>query len=390
MEDNQFQLATFLFVTYNRAPHKNFRLNPLTWAFQTLISSDKYITEYLVIVDGSTDFTIDNLEWLKREYDLNIRYIYRKEKKGCSYSRKQGIEELKTECFFMGDDDCLYAEDFVLGTLFYDLFIRESYGIEPAIIAQPVFDLKVDFTGVVDESLIGKTKFEDAWFYHNFDKKSTNDENITFQDVLLNKPIDINTFKGVTFGRKSAIVDAGNFIDLSMWANDYSEHIELSHRLEVNGNKMYYIPDKRLSCVHLRFGTPDTALDSELESLEFNNVNLTLGEMHKMSVDYSKNSGCRVSDKEFIFTKIGSFLAFYLKVSEDFALKFVKMEYENLVVKPNKLGEDQSKEIFAKSEEYRKGLWAESVNKGIEVAESQTGKSFKNFRNKLKVIYFLT
>ena len=60
---------------------------------------------------------------------------------------------------------------------------------------------------------------------------------------IILKPFEIETFKGVTLNSKQSIIDVGNFLDLSIWQNDYSEHIEVSTRLMVFNHNL------QISCI---------------------------------------------------------------------------------------------------------------------------------------------
>ena len=190
--------VSFLFVTYNRCPNKDFSKNPLTWAFQTLINSSwNHINEYVVITDGCTDFTEANLNWLKSEYSLNIKIIKRDNRKGCSYSRKEGIEHLTNDIFFMGDDDCLYKKDFMLGGLITFKQLQKFLGHKLAILSLPVFEMDADFRKTESMKFIGKTAFNKAWFYHNFDNypseysDSINTQKYLDDTITILKPFEI-------------------------------------------------------------------------------------------------------------------------------------------------------------------------------------------------------
>lgn len=378
---------SFLFVTHNRAPFDNFEHNPLTWSFRSLLTADPYIKEYLVVIDGSEDYTAPNLQWLADTFDLNIRWIDNRERKGCSYRRRQGIGHLRTEYFFMGDDDCVFNEDFVLGTLFYAAYLQSLHSDGAAIIQQPVFDLDVNFSGTTSVKEIGKTYFEDAWFYHNFDKQPESIEGAQFKGVGIVAPLEIETFKGVTFARKSAIVDSGNFIDLSMWPNDYSEHIELSYRMKQKGHRMFYIPDARIACSHIRFGTPSDVWEPNLRSFNFINNKLSLGKMVDISNSFAQATGCRVDDTVFLHTKIGSFFAFYLKLSESTAIKFANMEYEQLVTSAQPFQTDQSSRVMQLTAQERHNLWADAIKMGARVANNQTGNDYAVVLDRLNLEY---
>jgi len=378
--------ASFLFVTYNRAPNKDFERNPITWAFQSLLAGSKYIEEFLVVIDGSNDFTLENLMWLKSKYNLPLRVIQHSKRRGCSLRRQEGIRELKGEYFFMGDDDCLYSKDFIFGSLFYYQYLKLNYNVNPAIIVQPIFELDIDFSGSINKKYIGKNDFSNAWFYHNFDKLPDNLSEKMVDGVKIYNSIKIETFKGVSLNRRSAIIKSGNFLDLSMWSNDYSEHIELSTRMTKKNETMFYIPDKRLSTTHLRFGSKGAVLTEKISNYTFPNLKLTLGEMRSISDEFSlMNTGCRVSGEEFKFVKIGSFVSFFLKVDEDSAWLFVKREYKNFVESNINTIFDQ--ELSHLNFDERLTLWSSAIKYGIEIFEKQTSTDTSTFKRKMNEEY---
>ena len=168
----KIQDASFLFVTRNRCPNQDFNKNPLTWSFETLLANklSYKITEWIVMIDGSNDFTKQNIKWLEKKHNITIKTNYYKNRKGCSYRRSQGIKKLSNDLFFMGDDDCLYSKNFIKNSLKFWQKIKKKDPLL-AVIAQPILEMRTSFYGKIDKSKIGKIDFKKAWFYHNFDKK---------------------------------------------------------------------------------------------------------------------------------------------------------------------------------------------------------------------------
>jgi len=373
---------SFLFVTYNRCPYKNFEKNPLTWAFQSLMSSSwSKIDEYFVVIDGSTDYTEENLKWLRSKYYINLNILKRKNRKGCSFSRKEGIEHLNNNTFFMGDDDCLYKKDFILGGLIGFNYLRERYRKKLAVMSLPVFEMDIEFRNDEKLMFIGKTYFERAWFYHNFDKfpKEYRKKGDIYIDKyeLLYKPFETETFKGVTINDRNALIEAGNFADLSAWENDYSEHIEVSYKLRQKGYKMFHLPDAKISCTHIKYGSPVEKLNDVVKNVAFDGAPYTLGEINDLSKLAPTVTGCRVQGKVFLNTKIGSFLSFYLKVNIDYAMVFAIMEYENFVDRNKNFETDPVLNNLTRPE--RLDIWRNAVKKGVKITEAQTGKNYDNF-----------
>src|SRR5690349_3269697 len=110
--------CSFLFVTYNRCPHRDPSLNPLVWAIQTLMVNRNYHPDEIIIVDDcSNDHTYDSFLWLKERYDIPLRYRRNEVHRDLSYSRNIGLGECRNDLVFMGDDDCLFSEDFLAGSM---------------------------------------------------------------------------------------------------------------------------------------------------------------------------------------------------------------------------------------------------------------------------------
>jgi glycosyltransferase involved in cell wall biosynthesis len=91
------------------------RLASLQRILPSLLMQDE-IKEIVVIIDGSTDGTLEYLIDLCRENDI-VRYVDNGVNRGIPYSRNKGIDEAKYEYIFMAEDDLELTENF-LHTLF--------------------------------------------------------------------------------------------------------------------------------------------------------------------------------------------------------------------------------------------------------------------------------
>jgi len=367
--------ASFLFVTRNRCPNKDFKKNPLTWAFQTLLANSfsSKISEWIVISDGSSDYTEENVKWLSKKYSINIKTKYYKNRKGCSYRRRQGIKLLKNELFFMGDDDCLFKQDFIKNSLhaWNDLSLKYP---ELAVIALPVLEMRTTFNGRINKSKVGFIDFKKAWFYHNFDKE------VVYGKRVVKKPFRVYTFTGVTLGSKNAFIKSGNFPDLSLWGNDYSEHLEVSYQLDQHGYRMYYLPDVKAGVTHIKWGDLRKILNKEEKNYIFPGISYTLAEIEKES-RRSGFSGCRISSEEFIINRIGSFLSFYIRINSETAHKYALHEFKSMVNNDQVIGTPN--DVSRLSIEKSISLWEKAINRGLENAEIISRYSYKAFYDKL-------
>lgn len=382
VSENTLPTASFLFITRNRCPSKNFENNPLTWVFQTLLANKlvNKINEWVVISDGSNDYIKQNIEWLTHKYNVNIKAVYYTRRKGCSYRRSQGIKLLMNDLFFMGDDDCLYRTDFVGGLLvaWRDLSQRDSH---LAVLAPPVLEMRTIFDGTIPRSRIGHIDYEKAWFYHNFDKEPL------YHGKIVNQPFSIETFKGVTLGSRKAFLAAGNFPDLSAWENDYSEHLEISRQLINLGYTMYYLPNECVSVTHIQWGVDRNILPEMEKKIMFLGMKQTLETIERAS-KRAGHSGCRVQPTDFMINRIGSFLAFYLNVNQLSATQYALMEYGSAVNNHQIIGTPLAISALTVSERLK--LWHRGLKAALVAARKITGLSYRVWRlNLMKQIMIM-
>jgi len=110
MDDEKLFLTVFT-PTYNRA-HTLHRVYESIRS-QTLQKVDgKYIFEWIVVDDGSTDNTAELIERWRNEADFPIRYFHQ-ENRGKPHASRKGIEEANGELFLFADsDDAFLPETF--------------------------------------------------------------------------------------------------------------------------------------------------------------------------------------------------------------------------------------------------------------------------------------
>ncbi len=379
--------ASFLFVTYNRCPHNNFQNNPLTWAFQTLLAN-KFcqIDEFLVVDDNSTDYTKQNINWLKQKYNINIKYIKNKKHKEYSYSRLRGLKHVKNKLVFMGDDDCLYNLYFIAGSLITYYLLKHKFKIKNlAVINLPVYEKSIVPQKTIEAKKIGKILLKKTFFYHNFDKLPhdylVSPKYLDKSKIIL-MPLKVDTFSGVNLCDRSLILKAGNYSDLSMWKNGYSEHIELSHRLLKNNFFIYHQPDPKVGCLHLKYGAKSkNKFDNLYRQSRFIGLKYKLSKLVKASLKQNFNTGARCDNYIFHFVEIGTLFSFYLKISKKIGIKFAKKEYCNFVEKGLVFSTTTSS--IVKSKEKRREIWLKAIKMGCLATQKQTGKNYSDIYKKI-------
>ncbi len=382
-ETKDLPSASFLFVTRNRSPYADFNKNPLAWSILSLMNGNSSsINEIIVVDDDSTDYTFATIEKLRNHVTCPIKYFKNKKRKGCSYSRQVAIEKSSNEFIFMGDDDCLYNKDFVMGALasYLDIMDKDK---SIAVLNLPVYERSTHPKDVEKKENIGKWGIEEVHFYHNFDKfpaEYINDPLYLHNGELA--PFKIDIIYGVNLSYKKYILDVGGYDDLSMWDNDYSEHMELSYKLTKNNYSIYHQSDPRFSSIHLKYGAiSKDKFDKRSSSVEFSGLKYNLGELVGYSQINKENTGARINNYDFYINQIGSFFSFYVKISRELGVKFALKEYDNFVLN-NQVFSTTPSQIFGLID--REDIFKKAINKGIEISTKQKRE---NYRDVAKTIF---
>jgi len=357
--------CSFLVVTYNRCPFKKYEDNPLIQALISLAHNRRaadLLEEILVVVDGSNDYTLEALEWLETKIGVSLRVIAGKKRAGCSAARRKGIALLRTELFFMGDDDCLYSEWFLEKNL-KAFRLAQSLDRKVSVIVPPIFEEDLTFKNTIANDLIGYIDYRNAWFDHHFDCLPLAKNQL--------KLMRIDTFKGVSLNSRKAFIDSGNFEVLTEWKNDYSEHLEISHRLSLNSRSFFYHYDADAACFHIKFGRKKQ-IKPGFDSSYWPGLSEPLSAIIERSNSYRQRTGCALDEQEFALNKIGSFLSFFLKIGPEAVIAHLYREWEKFVCNNSYLsGNNQS---LSKPERIR--LFKAAVSQALRFAQKQTGQTY--------------
>lgn len=369
--------ASFLFVTYNRCPYRDFFRNPLVWSIQSLLANQQayLINDYVIIDDCSSDFTKEVVDWLMVKYQLPITYHRNSNRQEYSTNRRRGIHLTKNRLVFMGDDDCIFSTGFIVGGLLtYQLLMKKHPQKKLAIVNFSVYEKNPVPTRLVGANEIGQLEPQRVFFSHNFD--AFPDEYLKKPQYLdqgktILKPLKVKTFSGVNLCDKKLILKAGNYLDLSMWRFGYSEHLELSYQINRRGYAIYHQPDPRISSIHLKYGARSKdVFDHRFGHLRLTNIRYTLGQLVAFSQRKSNHTGSRSSDEEFHIIEIGSIFSFYLKISSGLANRYARKEYEHFVKQNHIYSTTPSGTIKAESQ--RQDIWRKAIDLGCRNTTKQT------------------
>lgn len=380
-ESGQLPATSWLFVTHNRCPFAEPRKNPLIWAFQTLLNNRLYkVDDFVVVDDCSHDYTKSSIDWLRYKYNIKIKYIKNKKRISCSSSRKIGLEYTKNNLVFMGDDDCLYSSYFLVGSILtYQMLKKQKFKEKIAVINLPAYEKRFYPDSTVERKKIGKVMLEQNFFYHEFDKfplEYISSPRYLDKYKLILQPIKVDTFKGVNLCDKELILSVGNYLDLAMWPSSYSEHIELSYKLQNRGFSIYHQPDPKISSLHLKYGniTRDK-FDRRFYHKKISGLHYSLGQMVDLSQKKNINTGARLADELFHIIEVGSFFSFYLKISKKLGLKFAKKQYRLFVQQGKVFSSTPASFINDRSE--REKIFFAGIKKGLVATEMQTGRNYQ-------------
>jgi glycosyltransferase involved in cell wall biosynthesis len=370
--------SSFVFVTYNRCPNKEFLTNPFVWAIQTLTANKGYaLDEIIVIDDCSDDYTTACVNWLKINYNLRIVYHKNVVHKDLSYSRNIGLGVARNKLVFMGDDDCLFSENFLLGgILTFHLLNQRVQNI--ALINLNVYEKATYPRKAIPANEIGKTDFNNAYFVQNFNsfpQEFISNPNWLSKDLNLLNPIPVGVFRGVNICDKELLARAGGYPDLSMWKFGYSEHLELSRRLQDCGYQIFHQADPKIFAIHLHYGgISNDSYDRRCSRTFIKGPNLLLGNMIRLSEVTNHNTGTRSSTHDFHFTEIGTLFSFYLKISVELGIHFAVREYDFFVNRNHVFSTTPNHRIKARFE--RENIWTKAIKAGIVATEKQTGQKY--------------
>ncbi|NMB66514.1 glycosyltransferase [Candidatus Woesearchaeota archaeon] len=239
---------------------------PLSWTLDS-IDNQSYKPDVLVVDDNSKIEQSKNIEKKCKEY--GFKYFKSDKRLGCSGIRRYALEFIKSPWHLILDDDSVfYNEKTIEKILSYIEFTKKDTGavIFPAYNRLP---FPTSFVPLENIGKIDMSKGINSWFLTSFPE-----ELISSKDKFPLIPISLGASYGIY--NTLALKEVGGF--RSSGKNDYAMESELVWRLKDKGYNIFYLPDPKTACLHLKFGvkslvTLKESLDSipliDLEKIKF-------------------------------------------------------------------------------------------------------------------------
>lgn len=325
--------VSVIIPTFNRSPNPPEKgSNPLGWCLESLLAQKgEVLDEIIIIDDGSVDYTRGLVEHFSNITPTNIVYLRNNENKGVSFSINRGIKRSRNNLLMFVDDDCIFSKYMLFGAN-YTLNKLEN---RAAALQLPVYHRKI-FPRPLNMNKIGVLDLEKGIMDGNYDGfpiEYVEDLENSFIDKELKiiKPFEIKNMGGIVLSKKEALEEAGLFPEFFTWKNNYRIESYLSMELSDFGYKLFFTPDPKFHCIHLKYGAHSTKNSYKEE------IHPTLRRLINQSNITKKDTGCRVDPEEWFFSRIiSTYVTLGIK-SREAADRYVE-ETRKIFVEENGLG----------------------------------------------------
>jgi glycosyltransferase involved in cell wall biosynthesis len=384
--------------TYNRCPFgkgsEDYKYNPLSVCINALLLQKSSIKEIIVVDDASTDNTKKVVEELAAEAyatkGIPIKYLFNSERKGCSVSRNIAAKEASGEYLFFLDDDCVPAP---LLSMIAMIAIKklETADKNFASLVLPVYDRSSLPRKVLPLDDLTRSFFKREGKSSSFNSLPI--EYIGKKDKFLNKnlkilkPIRVYQTWSHFIIRRSKYLDVGGFPDFATWPSLVGEDQEFACRLIENAYSLYYLPDPKASSFHGAYGAKIGGFVGDDWFLRTTQGKISLAKFSEICESGSM-SGCRVSAKDYVYSKIIATFCILYKRNIKEAINWAKKTYDDFVAKNKDEFYPRYAKDFIDLREEREEIWHRAINDGLMLLfNTEQKKLFKldSFIHSLKV-----
>lgn len=314
--------------TFNRCPHPAKEdSNPLGWCLESLLAQQKSgIDEIVIVDDDSKDYTEEVVKDFSKKSPIQIIYLKNGINVGSSISRNRGVKKSKNNLILFLDDDCVFSKYMTFGAN----YLLNTLGEDAAALHLPIYHRKTVPT-IIKKEKIGKIDIVNGIMLGNLDGfpvEYARDMEHSFLDPNLKilKPFEINNLGGVFVIKKDAFEKIGGFPEFFTWKNGYREETEVSLRLANRGYRMFFTPDPKFYCVHLKYGANGKNNQKAIKDAALNNL-------VKQSDASKTDTGNRVNSKEWFSNIITSTMVVLGLRNQEAAKRYLDRTYQDFVIK---------------------------------------------------------
>lgn len=366
---------SIIIPTYNRCPFSisEYYKNPLIWSLLSIINSNLQNLHKLIIVDdNSTDFTEENVEKIKREFeDVNIVYVKLNKRYNASIVRNYGLKYVDSKYVFFMDDDCIIYPNVIENAL--KAYKTLDKKVKLGALHFPVYLRKDTYDGVIVEKEIGKLYAKDGKIFSNFrmypiEKKA---QIKIDEELYIDAPVEIDFFHEVFLITTALIKKVGGFCENMKLKSILSEGLYLAMKMRKYNLHHYQIVDPLFKIIHFRYGSfQDSKIDETYKNIvPIPQINLSLEQMIKMSNIKNTSTGGRTNTLEIIKESISSRYAVFLYLDKEGAAKWGEYTYNALL---NNVDDKMLKFPQVNIDvELKEKLWQDAIKQGREIYEQQ-------------------
>jgi len=370
---------TAIIPTFNRSPHPlEEDSNPLEWCLESLLTQkNSGLDEIIVIDDNSTDYTKDVVNYFSNlSENVSISYIKNNEKKGMCENRNIGISKAKNDLLFFLDDDCVFSKYMLFGAN----YTLSNLGENVAALHLPVYQRKtipesisIDKIGILD---LNKGIITGNYNAFPIEYVDNIEENFEEDNLKILKPVEIKNLAGVFLAKKDALKKVNCFPENFPWDNEYGAETELALNFSENGWQMFFTPDPKFYCVHLKYGANGNNRCKEDVMVS---QRLNLKHLIEKSDFTMNNTGGRTNKtEEWFYNSLLSSFFIFGKRSFNGAKNLARHFYNDFVLKNNRSLSGLDIKINDFSRRYQ--IWKDAVLEGERLVDKFNNDKLIQYR----------
>ncbi len=323
--------VTAIIPTFNRSPNSPEEdSNPLGWCLESLLAQrNSGLDEIIIIDDASADYTPEVVRMFQDSSSVPIVYLKNRDNLGSSISRNIAAKQSKNNLIMFLDDDCVFSEYMFFGAN----YTLNELNREVVALHLPVYhrktvprEIKLRDIGVLDLDKGIITGNYDGFPVEYMDNL---EENMLDSNLRILRPLEIKNLGGIFLIKTDVFNGIGGFPEFFTWKNGYREETDVALRLSENNYQMFFTPDPKFYCVHLKYGANGDE-DKQEDSRHISKY--VLGHLIEKSNISRTGTGNRVNPEEWFYSFLLSTYTTLGRKNPDTANQFQYEMYKQFVV----------------------------------------------------------